>query len=349
MVTTTSTRLFHSAAKKYLHERHCGAFRGAPERLILKCAVYEKGWQFEICAPGDLARNLFGTGGCTVLSDKPVSKPVSQPAAAQAAVVSTTIMAWIDLRSRPKPAPDATVIYGADALQLVDVWRPKGPGPHPALMMIHGGCWQTAIAERDIMNWIADDLRTHGVGVWNIEYRGVDRGGGYPGTYLDVGAAADMFAARRSEYGFSTDGPVIAIGHSAGGHLALWLARRFALANRDALRGSNPVKLDLAISQGGLPDLRAQTHLPDHGCGNESASAMAKGEFARTSPPEMPKGSARELQFNNDLDRIAPPSFGAAYGAEMVTTPGEGHVELIAPDSVSWSKQRVVILKAFGL
>ena len=107
--------------------------------------------------------------------------------------------------------------------------------------------------------------------------------------------------------------------------------------------------IGLAISLGGLPDLRAQTKLPKHPCGANAAVKMAGGEFARVSPPEMPKGSARELQFNNDLDRIAPPSFGAAYGAEMVTTPGEGHVELIAPDSVSWGKQRAVILKAFGL
>jgi acetyl esterase/lipase len=231
----------------------------------------------------------------------------------------------------------------------VDVWKPAGAGPHPAVVMIHGGCWQTAIAERDIMNWIADDLRSHGVGVWNIEYRGVDRGGGYPGTYLDVGAAADMFAAKRAEYGFRTDAPVMVIGHSAGGHLALWLARRAGLAKGDALRGATPLKVDVAISQGGLPDLRAQMTLPDHGCGNEAATKMAGGEFARTSPPEMPKGSARDLQFNNDLDSISPPSFGAAYGAKMVTTPGEGHAELIAPETVSWGKQRAVILKAFGL
>ena len=93
------------------------------------------------------------------------------------------IMVWDDLISRAKPSPDATVSYGADALQVVDVWSPKGPGPHPAVVMIHGGCWQTSIAERDIMNWIAGDLRQNGVGVWNIEYRGVDRGGGFPGTY----------------------------------------------------------------------------------------------------------------------------------------------------------------------
>lgn len=279
----------------------------------------------------------------------------------QPAVSATAkpIMVWDDLLSQTKPAPDATVAYGADALQVADVWKPAGAGSHPAVIMIHGGCWQTAIAERDIMNWIADDLRSRGVGVWNIEYRGVDRGGGYPGTYQDVAAAADMFVARGGEYGFRTGAPVVVIGHSAGGHLALWLARRAGLAKGDALRGAEPLLVDLAISQGGLPDLRAQTKLPEHPCGADAAvkmaglsveaSAKADGEFARTSPPEMPKGSAREMQYNNDLDLIAPPSFGAAYGAEMVTTPGEGHVELIAPDSVSWGKQRAVILKAFGL
>ena len=81
------------------------------------------------------------------------------------------IMVWDDLLSRPKPAPDATVTYGADALQLVDVWKPAGAGPHPAVVMIHGGCWQTAIAERDIMNWIADDLRSRGVGASASCYR----------------------------------------------------------------------------------------------------------------------------------------------------------------------------------
>jgi len=222
-----------------------------------------------------------------------------------APVAPKRLMVWDDLLSRPKPTADMTVRYGADALQVVDVWKPLGAGPHPAVVMIHGGCWQTEIAERDIMNWIADDLRKHGVGVWNIEYRGVDRGGGYPGTYQDVGAAADMFAAKRAEFGFKADAPVVTIGHSAGGHLSLWLARRSALAKGDA--------------------------------------------FARVSPPEMPKGRARELQFNNDLDRIAPPSFGAAYGAKMVTTPDEGHAELIAPETISWGKQRAVILKAFGL
>ena len=64
--------------------------------------------------------------------------------------------------------------------------------------MVHGGCWQTEIADRTIMNWVADDLRRRGIAVWNIDYRGVDRGGGYPGTFQDVAAAADALAHARA-------------------------------------------------------------------------------------------------------------------------------------------------------
>ena len=50
------------------------------------------------------------------------------------------------------------------------------------------------------MNWLAEDLRRRGIAVWNIDYRGVDRpGGGYPGTFQDVAAAADAFARGRSQ------------------------------------------------------------------------------------------------------------------------------------------------------
>lgn len=268
------------------------------------------------------------------------------------------ILTWPDLLSRPQPKPDTTLPYGADPLQLVDIWRPAGPGLHPAVVMLHGGCWQTSVAERDIMNWIADDLRAAGIGVWNVEYRGVDRGGGYPGTYQDVAAAADLFVARGGEYGLKTSGPRVVIGHSAGGHLALWLARRPALAAADDLHGTDPARFDVAISQGGLPDLRAGATSKGHACGAEAPAAMAGGDYARTSPPEMPLGTAYELLFNNSEDHVTPPSTGQTYvtamaqrgqRAVMDVTAGEGHVELIAPGSVSWNKQRAAIRKALGL
>ena len=59
-----------------------------------------------------------------------------------------TPLTWADLAARPRPVADATIAYGDDAMQKVDVWLPAGKGPHPVVLMVHGGCWQTSIADR---------------------------------------------------------------------------------------------------------------------------------------------------------------------------------------------------------
>ena len=262
-----------------------------------------------------------------------------------AAVVNQTdetpIMQWPDLLDQPRPAADRTLTYGEDPLQLVDLWLPNGKGPHPVVVMIHGGCWQTEIATRDIMNYIAADLRNEGIAVWNIEYRGVDRGGGYPGTYQDVGAAADMLAKQAKALNLDLR-KTIAIGHSAGGHLALWLAARQALPAGEPLRGAKPLRIDAAISQAGIADLRAAMQREGHACGTDAPTKMAGDAFALTSPPEMPVSKALQIQFHTDKDRIAPPVYAETYAADMkkrgvtvetyVHSP-EGHVELVAHQS----------------
>ncbi len=104
-----------------------------------------------------------------------------------------------DLTSRPRPVPTTTVRYGTDPLQVVDLWLPTGRGPFPTVLMIHGGCWQTDVADRHLMDWAAEDLRRRGFAVWNIDYRGVDRsGGGYPGTFLDVACGRGLARPARS-------------------------------------------------------------------------------------------------------------------------------------------------------
>ena len=306
------------------------------------------------------AATLALAGSLAACQTAPMTEPTPSDAQTieENAQATSAPMQWGDLLKREKPAPDATISYGSDPLNVVDIWRPKGTGPHPAVIMIHGGCWKTDIAQRDIMNYIAADLRSAGIGVWNIEYRGVDRaGGGYPGSYQDVGEAADLFAARGAEFGFDTT-KRIAIGHSAGGHLALWLAQRPALPKVSPIRSAHPIALDAAISQAGIPDLRQGETLPDHPCGDEGARAMAAGHYAETSPQEMPLTDTPQYLFNTSADWVAPYLYGEAYRDAMAKrgktvvlaqTAGEGHVEHIAPDGKTWALQKGLIKRLLGV
>ena len=261
-------------------------------------------------------------------------------------------MQWPDLLTRPRPKADAVIAYGADPLQHVDLWLPKGAGPFPLVVMVHGGCWQTEIAKADIMDWIAADLRTRGIAVWNIDYRGVDRpGGGYPGTFLDVAAAADAVRANAAKYRLRPD-RVVVVGHSAGGHLGLWLAARDALPLDSALRTGDPLPIAAAFSLGGLPDLEAASVPPGATCGTDvvpklvgAPTAAHANVYADTSPARLPQPHIPITLVNGSADRIAPPAFAQAYTARVdaprmrrVEIAGEGHVELIAPGSKAWAE-----------
>ncbi len=276
--------------------------------------------------------------------------------------MDTPLLTWPDLTSRARPAPDATVSYGSDAYQKVDVWIPKGAGQHPVVLMVHGGCWQTEIADRTLMNWIADDLRGRGIAVWNIDYRGVDRpGGGYPGTFQDAAAAADALAANAARYHLDLK-RVVAVGHSAGGHLALWLAGRAKLPKGSVLRTAHPLPIKHVVSLGGLPDLEATAASPDNGCGTDiiarltgPATPAHPDVFADTSVPRLlPIGVPQDL-VNGENDRIIPMRLGTSYVAQaskagdkavLHRIPATGHVELIAPESAAWAKARSLIMAA---
>ncbi|MGQ0588203.1 MAG: alpha/beta hydrolase family protein [Sphingosinicella sp.] len=217
------------------------------------------------------------------------------------------LMAWPDLLERPRPAPTTTIAYGEDPLQVVDLWLPDGPGPHPIVLMVHGGCWQTEIADRTIMNWIAADLRRRGLAVWNIDYRGVDRGGGYPNTFLDAAAAADALRDHAARHSLDLSN-LVATGHSAGGHLALWLAARPRLPADSPLRTANPIPIRSVVSLGGLPDLEEAARPPGSGCGTEVIARISGGRFAETSVPRLaPLGHPQRLVKRPQAPRIPTP------------------------------------------
>jgi acetyl esterase/lipase len=283
------------------------------------------------------------------------------PAAAMADTPAWKPLTWPDLTGRTRPKADVTLSYGAAAEQKVDLWLPPAAAGkrRPVVLMVHGGCWQTDIADRTLMDWIAADLRARGVAVWNIDYRGVDRaGGGYPGTFRDVAAAADLLAAKAQDYRLDLS-RVVAVGHSAGGHLALWLAGRGKLPAGSPLRTARPLRIAHVVSLGGLPDLEATAASPDNGCGTEVVAKLVGSppHYADTSVPRLlPLGVPQDL-VNGREDRIIPYGLATGYEAQarkagdrvmLHTVPRTGHVELIAPETPAWAEARRLILAALG-
>ncbi|HEX8402495.1 MAG TPA: alpha/beta hydrolase [Allosphingosinicella sp.] len=283
--------------------------------------------------------------------------PAPAPPAASTVAGAAELLKWPDLLERPRPEPSATIDYGSEGMQRVDVWVPDGVGPHPTVLMVHGGCWQSDIADRRIMNWIADDLRRRGIAVWNIDYRGVDRaGGGYPGTFLDASAAADALRTHAAAYKFDLS-PLVATGHSAGGHLALWLAARPRLPANSPLRTASPIGIDSVVSLGGLPDLEEAARPPGSGCGTEVIAKLTGGRFADTSVPRLAPIGVDQVLVNGLQDRIIPPAYAESYAAPMRVKGDKvrvrmvdrtGHVELIAPESAAWGVAVEEIERALG-
>ena len=273
----------------------------------------------------------------------------------------TQRLTWPDLARRPVAKPDATIAYGGDQMQKVDVWLPAGKGPFPVVLMVHGGCWQTSIADRHLMNWIADDLRREGIAVWNIDYRGVDRtGGGYPGTFTDVAAASDRLASEAARFHLDTR-RIVAVGHSAGGHLALWLAGRRRLPAGSALFRPAPLPIAHVVSLGGLPDLEDTAASPENGCGTAVVGRLVGSgradPFADTSVTRLlPLGVPQDL-VNGREDNIIPYRMATAYVAKaqaagdtavLHTVADTGHVELIAPQTKAWDEAKALIRAALG-
>ena len=278
------------------------------------------------------------------------------------------VMAWSALVSRPRLTPTRTIPYGTDPLEVADLWLPSpsraarpNKAPFPTIIMVHGGCWTSAIADRSYMNWAAADLARRGYAVWNIEYRGVDKpGGGYPGTLRDVAAAADALRSKASTYNLDLSRLVV-VGHSAGGHLGLWLAARPRLPAGSPLYAANPTRIHHVVSLGGLPDLE-QDRAEANGCGAQvidklvgPPSMNSRDVYADTSPTRLAPLHVAQTTINGDRDEIIPTRFAATYAARMrargdrVTVrivPGAGHVELIAPETRAWAAAVEAIKRA---
>lgn len=278
-------------------------------------------------------------------------------AAGTVAAGEATVLTAGDVIALPRPTADRRLAYGSDPLQFGELRLPAGPGPHPVALVIHGGCW---LAEYDLgyMSALAAALAEAGVATWSIEYRRVgDPGGGWPGTFTDVAAAADHLRGLAADHHLDL-GRVVVVGHSAGGHLALWLAARHGLAADDPLRGPSPLPLAGVVALAGIPDLAA--FAAPEGCGAAVAPLLG-GEPAgvperlhRASPIErLPLGLPQVL-IVGALDTIVPAEQADRYAAaaaaagervRVLPITAAGHFELVVPGSVAWPSVRDAVLE----
>lgn len=232
------------------------------------------------------------------------------------------------------PAP--VVRYGSHPDQVANLHLPASEGgPFPCVILIHGGFWRERW-DRTLMTPMAIDLARQGYAALNVEYRRVGQdGGGWPGTFDDIAAAADALA----DIAEIDPARLAAVGHSAGGHLALWLGAR--ADGRVRLRG--------AVSQAGVVDL-VQAHADDLGAGAVAdliggSPADFPERYAHASPAaRVPLGISQLLVHGAD-DDIVPPAQSRAYAAraqaagddvELVELAGADHFDVVDPAHEAW-------------
>jgi len=235
--------------------------------------------------------------------------------------------------------------YGPHSAQTCDLHLPSGPGPHPVVVLIHGGSWSNGYG-KVVMRALAADLARLGYAAWNIEYRRLrGGGGGWPATFEDVGAAIDHLAELDAPLDLDD---VTLLGHSAGGHLALWAASRQTLP-ADAPGADPRVVAARAVGMAAVCDL---TYSAEVWKGNLVPSLMGGtpdevperydlGDPARRVPFGMPvllvHGLAdRIVTVKQSRRLLAKAQKAGATDVTLVELEGIGHREHIDPRARPW-------------
>ena len=250
-----------------------------------------------------------------------------------------------DILTMTPPAADRSVAYGADPNQFLDVRLPKGKAPFPVLLNIHGGFWR---AKYDLAHagHLCEALRVAGVATFNVEYRRVGNdGGGWPGTFADLRAAYQFVLQEHSRFQLDVR-RLAAMGHSAGGQLALCLA-----AHEDSLTN--------AISLAGVVDLQKAFSLH---LSNDAVVEFLGGKpadvpehYREADPTELKIAHARQWVLHGTEDDTVPVVFSRDYVAqkkragehvELIEVAKAGHFDFIDPRSEGFERVKGAVMAA---
>ncbi|YCK37237.1 alpha/beta hydrolase family protein [Actinomadura sp. ATCC 39365] len=240
-------------------------------------------------------------------------------------------MSYQDLLSRPVRPPDRVLRYGdRHPDQVIDLYEGTG---RPPLVLLHGGYWMAEYDRRHARP-MAVALAALGHQVWLPEYRRVGQeGGGHPGTFDDVAAALDLVGAQ-------CPSGVLLVGHSAGGHLALWSALRHRLPPGSRWHAEPAVR--------GVVGLAAVCDLGEAytaGLGGGAARALLhdRADLLDEVDPArlLPYDRGPLVLVHGVKDRVLPVSMSrrtaAAEPSAMLIEPSDaGHFSLIDPLSSTW-------------
>jgi len=247
----------------------------------------------------------------------------------------------VSIQHKPPPAP--SLAYGDHPHSVANLHLPSSEGgPWPCVVLVHGGFWRSGW-DRTLMTPLAHDLARRGIAAWNIEFRRVGQeGGGWPGTFEDAAAAIDHLAGVEQV----DTARIATCGHSAGGHLALWLAARHRLAS--GVGASPRVRPLAAVSQAGVCDLE-RAWRDDLGDGAVEAllGPLAEGSerLAAASPAALTPLGVPQLLLHGSEDDVVLVSQSRDYCArdrlaELLELEGADHFDVIDADHEAWTAAR---------